>query len=209
MDEKEMIKFLFPLYQEDFVQENFDVFLKLCPKAKQVVFNELYNFDDENCFDIYPLPSFLTELTPIEQIFYVTFLIACHRLFEKGGHSFLFETQEEVITKGNKYICDFMVYGLNFGYGCECDLERKVIIECDGYESHHTKQQRNKDTERENNLKLAGYSFIRFTGSQIYNDPYKCVLQAIAFCLKQNDDFIEKQKEIFNERKNKNAKKND
>ena len=38
---------------------------------------------------------------------------------------------------------------------------------------------------------MAGYSIIRFTGTQIHNNPYLCVMQALKFVYDENKDCIE------------------
>ena len=62
------------------------------------------------------------------------------------------------------------------------------MIECDGFEYHSSKQQVNYDYERENDLKLNNYNVMRFTGSQIINEPFKCVKTVYEYLLKQIGD---------------------
>ena len=40
----------------------------------------------------------------------------------------------------------------------------------------------NYDYERENELKLAGYDIMRFTGSQVYNNPLECIEKIHKYC---------------------------
>lgn len=62
----------------------------------------------------------------------------------------------------------------------------KLIIECDGYEFHQkTRQQVQKDNEREYDLKMAGYEILRFSGSQIYNEPLKCAEDTYNYIMKK------------------------
>ena len=50
-----------------------------------------------------------------------------------------------------------------------------MLVECDGHDFHEkTKEQVEKDNEREYELKMAVYEILRFSGSQIYNNPFKC-----------------------------------
>lgn len=51
----------------------------------------------------------------------------------------------------------------------------KYVIEIDGFEYHSSKKQVNYDYKREQELQMAGYKVVRFTGSQVYNSPYECV----------------------------------
>ena len=90
--------------------------------------------------------------------------------------------QHLIQYKDKKYIADFAI---DFNLIDEDDEEylldktylrkHKYVIELDGHDYHKTKQQMSADYERENNLKELGYSVIRFTGSQVYNNPLSCV----------------------------------
>ena len=53
--------------------------------------------------------------------------------------------------------------------------DARLIIELDGHGSHSTKKQLKKDAIRQRYLTRAGYSVIRFTGSEVYQDAAKCV----------------------------------
>lgn len=51
----------------------------------------------------------------------------------------------------------------------------KVAVECDGHDFHErTKQQAQKDRSRDRELQALGYLVLRYTGSEIWRDPYKC-----------------------------------
>lgn len=57
------------------------------------------------------------------------------------------------------------------------EIEKGItfIVECDGHEFHEkTKEQAQKDKERDRTLLLRGYIPIRFTGSEIYDHPSNC-----------------------------------
>lgn len=57
---------------------------------------------------------------------------------------------------------------------------KKVIIECDGHAFHAaTKEQAAKDRSRDRAAQAAGYTILRFTGSELYRDPLKCVCEAL------------------------------
>ena len=51
----------------------------------------------------------------------------------------------------------------------------KIIIELDGHEFHNTKEQRGKDSERDRDLLQLGWTTIRFTGTEVYSNPQKCI----------------------------------
>jgi very-short-patch-repair endonuclease len=52
-----------------------------------------------------------------------------------------------------------------------------LLIECDGYEYHHTKEQLAKDACRDRKLARFGWQVLRFTGSQIHADADLCALE--------------------------------
>lgn len=68
------------------------------------------------------------------------------------------------------------------GYRLDFGLEGEgfnLAIEIDGHDYHKTKEQRQADYQRERNLKKRGWRFIRFTGSDIYNDVQGCVAEVV------------------------------
>lgn len=125
-------------------------------------------------------PGFWNDETiksPIEQIFMTAFEAYCK--LENKKNIYLFP-QKEVICNEKKYYIDFEFeadeYLTHLIFGEEIKNEKfKLAIECDGYEFHQkTKEQVQRDNEREYDLKMAGYEVLRFSGTQIYNDPLKC-----------------------------------
>lgn len=51
----------------------------------------------------------------------------------------------------------------------------RIVVECDGHDFHEkTKEQASADKRRDRELTLAGYTVLRFTGSEIYRDPFAC-----------------------------------
>lgn len=57
-----------------------------------------------------------------------------------------------------------------------------LAVECDGHEFHEkTKAQAARDKSRDRALLLRGIPCMRFTGSEIWKDPYACVYQVDRF----------------------------
>ena len=55
------------------------------------------------------------------------------------------------------------------------DKEARIAIECDGHDYHErTKEQAAYDKARDRALTAAGYTMLRFTGSEIWRDPTAC-----------------------------------
>lgn len=104
--------------------------------------------------------------SPIEELFYWCFIYKADKKYFRSV--FLIP---QVDFEDLPYRVDFVV-------GDERD-ERKypmnIVIECDGHDYHSSKEQIKKDNERQREIENIGYTFIRFSGSEIYNDVEKCV----------------------------------
>lgn len=157
---------------------NYYVFNGLCDKAKELVIDAV---SEEKTFQfLYTcgLDEQLLDMTPIEQIFYLASQIYAERLCDKNydGIRLYFEPQVRLSVGTKKYVVDFLVSEIDTVNGCEY-FYRKIIIETDGKNWHSSKSQMNYDYKREIELKLAGYDIFRFTGSQVYNNPFGCIEQ--------------------------------
>lgn len=95
--------------------------------------------------------------SPIEVLFYIAFEIINHyagssqEYNEKG--KYIIQPQVDIL----EYRVDFLIHGKN----------KKIVVEADGHEYHSTKEQIAKDNKRQNDLTLAGYTVMRFSGSQL------------------------------------------
>lgn len=66
-----------------------------------------------------------------------------------------------------KYRVDFLIEDAATGV--------RAVLECDGHDFHErTKEQAQKDRSRDRELQSKGYLVLRYTGSEIYRDPWKC-----------------------------------
>lgn len=179
-------------------------FSQLCDKSKNLIFHYIKQKGEASVietFETYGVLQF--KLTPIEQIFHIAFYLYCLNFYKINGdydysselgipiHAFFMEEifpQKKIKYLNKTYVIDF-----------EFDLSRlrldgnpvypklthlKYAVELDGFDYHSKKDQMNKDYERENNLKLQGYNVIRFTGSQVFNNPYTCIDTLISLILK-------------------------
>lgn len=99
--------------------------------------------------------------SPIEELFYWCFT----KLTDKNLYLI-----PQVDFNDLPYRADFVVGG---DYETENGLT--LIVECDGHDYHSSKEQIKKDNERQREIENLGYTFIRFSGSEIYNDVEKCV----------------------------------
>ena len=164
-------------------EEYLQGFLELPKKAQQLIMIPLIKARAT------PQAMLIQDIrTPIEKIFITAFEMYTN--FENKKQIYLFP-QEEVQIDNKKYYADFMFkaddYLTKLILGKEIrNYNYKLIIECDGYEFHQkTKQQVQKDNEREYDLKMAGYEILRFSGSQIYNEPLKCAKDTYNYIMKK------------------------
>lgn len=59
---------------------------------------------------------------------------------------------------------------------------KKLLIECDGHDFHErTKEQAKRDRSRDRAAQYEGLPILRFTGSEIWNDPYGVADEVLAF----------------------------
>lgn len=57
------------------------------------------------------------------------------------------------------------------------EVKRRYVIECDGHDFHErTKEQAARDRARDRDLVSDGYVVLRFTGSEIWRDPWGCAM---------------------------------
>lgn len=150
--------------------DDLETFLKAPRKAQEIFFVGVA-LTDVPPFAVktyFPTPTIEPDLTPIETIFKIAYDVYCatseckfHRL----------ESQYEInLSENKRYIVDFY------------NEESNLIIECDGHDFHQkTKKQVVYDNQREYNLKMAGYNIVRFSGSQIYNEPFKCAKETYTY----------------------------
>lgn len=143
-----------------------ETFEKLPYKAKLLVI-------DHNDFNIVEdIDMYINYInSPIEKIFITAFLIYC-KAFNKDV---FIEPQIEIMCNKKLYIVDFEI---KYDEMCNPSLKKdfNLAIECDGYDFHQkTKKQVEYDNKREYDLKMAGYQILRFSGSEIYNNPYECI----------------------------------
>ena len=76
---------------------------------------------------------------------------------------------------GARYRLDFQVtYLNNLSDNYEEYDTHFLAVEVDGHEFHEkTKQQARRDKQRDRDIARAGYTILRFTGSEVYADPFK------------------------------------
>ena len=164
-----------------------ELFDSLPMAAKEIYFYALESLPSDkdfldNFFICNPILGVDECKSPIEKIFYVAFEIVC--LFRRDElpdfvYCMYSYPQLEIETNAHRYIADFSIGAEN-----EEGIYTILLVECDGHEFHQkTKKQVEHDNTRQYELKMAGYDILRFSGSQIYNDPFKCANDVFDYAL--------------------------
>jgi very-short-patch-repair endonuclease len=110
-----------------------------------------------------------TITSPVEQIF----LMEWRYLEIDQKHGVTIKPQTELTISGSVYRIDFVVTW--------ADQTQKLAIEIDGHEFHEkTKQQAARDRARERSIIREGYTIMRYTGSEVFANPRKCVHEVAA-----------------------------
>jgi very-short-patch-repair endonuclease len=186
-------------------QEELGIFNGICDRAKQLLWN--IASIETGCLRKPYINEELKELTPIEQIFATAFRLF-FRYFENEGiyrlYDIVLEKQVSILSNGKRYRVDFLIKEINYFEERKIKtikLKKPLIIEADGYDSHCSKEQLNHDIERENNLKMDGFGVIRFTGTQVYKEPYECVMKALKYVYDENEEIFTYLRELKDGRK--------
>ena len=122
--------------------------------------------------------------SPIEQALYLAFINSGYKTYlyryakrVVGCDTVAFLPQHPIEIQGKTYRPDFLL-----SMWLPDDSTLHIAIECDGHDFHEkTKEQAKRDRQRERALTADGYIVVRFTGSEIFNDPYKCAEEI--YCL--------------------------
>ncbi len=144
----------------DYINEN----ISKIDKRVYAELNEMLTFDIYNILKGISLCE-----SPIEKLLYVRlyqYVRDFDLLYKTDTKVFM---QTKILIKKKTYRLDFLI---EVTYKEKCF---KLVIECDGYEFHEkTKEQAIRDKSRDRILQINGYTVMRFTGSEIWNNPRKC-----------------------------------
>jgi len=80
---------------------------------------------------------------------------------------------------------DFLVHAYDFARHGGRKGWKPLIVECDGHDFHErTKQQAERDRSRDRAFQLRDFGVMRFTGAEIYRDPWACADQITDWAVK-------------------------
>lgn len=124
--------------------------------------------------------------SPIEVIFNFAYDLILFSLDRWPIHPTL-QPQYKVQSDKRVFYLDFAVIAEDFETKTGVkNLDFKLAIECDGHDFHKsTKEQVQRDNERDYDLKLLGFDVLHFSGSQIYNDPFGCAVKTLQYIKKR------------------------
>lgn len=163
------------------------IFESLPDRGKELIFESLRQLSIENVeslkhFLLFGMSDYTACQSPIEKILYAAIDIAYAIRSGEFGTWFFDLTPQYEIVENRRYRADFLLSLMLSNEMCEEFYY--IIIECDGHDFHHkTKEQVERDNERDMRIKMFGYDVLRFSGSQIYKNPMKCANDILDFAL--------------------------
>lgn len=154
--------------------------------VKEKIEELVNNYEDELYSSIYECES------PIEQLMAINL-----SLIEKKFSSIISNIeilgliqQKKIKINKKNYRVDFLLEA-SFKYNNKYEDLISIVIECDGYDFHQkTKEQAQRDYEKDRCLQMEGYYVLRFSGSEIYNDFAECNKKIVHFICKKYYDFV-------------------
>lgn len=107
--------------------------------------------------------------SPIEQLFHASLTLLWDTLMLPRGTGLKVEQQVPI---GN-YRADFLFTVVKKEGG-----KANIVIELDGHDFHErTKEQASRDKARDRWMAANGFEVLRFTGSEVWRNPFKCAAE--------------------------------
>lgn len=102
-----------------------------------------------------------------------------------------FQKQKYIKCNDKNYRVDFYICVQYKNKKKDIVVEKKFIIECDGYEFHRrTKEEFDYESKRSRDLKKLGHEIISFSGREIMKSPYMCALDVINIIISKQDEVL-------------------
>jgi len=117
----------------------------------------------------------LNEMTSEEKITVKTHVIMYHDLKLKDAfHISIQASLKGVVDSGSRIRPDMLIW-------IPSDPNFKLIVECDGFKYHSDKASFTRDRARDRSLQQSGFQVLRFSGTEIYQNPIGISFQLCDF----------------------------
>ena len=122
--------------------------------------------------------------SPIEVIFNFAFDLI---IFSQGYMGMCLFPQYKVTYGRKRYYLDFVFLASDIEDIFDIENPNfKLAIECDGHNFHEkTKEQVISDNNKDYAVQMLGFDILRFSGSQIYKEPFQCAEKTLKYIFKQ------------------------
>jgi hypothetical protein len=170
----------------EFIKGQVEIFDLLPERAKEILFASYHEFAMKNDAELQKIMvrgmgDYTACKSPIEKILYSSLDMVYALRMDEFPLLLDVTPQCEIKDGENVYYADFCINCIDTEIR---ETVHEIVIECDGHEFHQkTKEQVRYDNERETRMKILGYDVLRFSGSQIFNNPIKCANDILDFAL--------------------------
>lgn len=115
--------------------------------------------------------------SPIEQLFALSLNRIADQIEKRYGVDCIVNPQSQIEVRQKTYRVDFLIaIQMKDGTGF------RIAVECDGHEFHEkTKEQAARDKARDRAIQSQAIPVLRFTGSEIWNNPWQCAKEVREF----------------------------
>lgn len=125
--------------------------------------------------------TILVTESPIERLFYITFKNVIREEADDPLSDINYEIKPQV---------EVGTHRVDFVMTCFTTTEQVMsvmFIELDGHEYHSTKEQKTADNKRTRALSSKADAVIRFTGTEVFQDPEQCVRESMRVLRKKHN----------------------
>lgn len=157
----------------DYLSSQYEISLKDCDdRTRKLLFAQFYQQYQSLFLGLECCES------PIEKMMLVALEAYSENFNNISDGYFSINPQEEIEYDEKEYRVDISLAIILKG------KEVKIAIECDGHEFHEkTKKQAANDKQRERALTKYGFVVMRFAGSEIWNNPYRCAGEILQYVM--------------------------
>lgn len=173
-----------------------DLSARLTSETEELLVRAQRELGHVDSFRFFPLMDSIDEMfmgcqSPIEELFLATF--DDQRFAVSWERAFILDFPVEGLPAGAGNKCaqtesgglymQYPVgkYRVDFALMCHGEDQPGIAIELDGHAFHErTKEQAQRDKSRDRVIQADGWHMLRFTGSEVWSDPAKCVSEVLS-----------------------------